>query len=112
MSVKSFLESKGFQIITAPDELSNMSTQGPVHVLVFDTETFFSHGTGIFDLCKRRNNLPDFPIVFVSDNYELNPPRQSHTAIEPVQMPFRLYEIEQILSAFPGNQQKGDHPKM
>ncbi len=97
MNVRSFLKRKGFHIITPPDELYSISNPGPVHLLVFDTDTFFSNGTAILDLCKRHNNLTDFPLVFVSDNYELSKPASDETVTESIHKPFRLYEIEFIL---------------
>lgn len=98
MNVESFLKGKGFHVITPPDELYSISNPGPVHILIFDTETFFGSSTAIFDLCKRHNNLPGFPLVFVSDNYELRESACDEPPHESLHKPFRLYEIDCILS--------------
>jgi len=99
LDVTYFLRSKGFYAITSTAEFLSVVGKHPVHILIFDTETFFTSGTNIIQACRQHNNLPGFPMIFISDKYELNNSESDDNTHERLYGSFKLNELEKILNS-------------
>lgn len=97
LNVKHFLKKKGFHIVTTPAEFTFTIRQQPVHALIFDAEAFFTNGNDILRICGEENKLPGFPMIFISDKYELDNPLTDEQAHPRLHRPFKLNELERIL---------------
>lgn len=97
LNVKHFLKKKGFHILTTPAEFTHTIRHQPVHALIFDAEAFFTNGNDILRRCGEQNKLPGFPMIFISDKYELGDPLSDEEAHPKLHRPFKLNELERIL---------------
>lgn len=98
LNVQHFLKKRGFHILTTFAEFSHTVRNEPIHALIFDAEAFFTDGNDILHICEQENKLPGFPMIFISDKYELDdsfPEEQIQTKLY---HPFKLNELERILS--------------
>ena len=97
LNVKHFLRKKGFHILTTSAEFNHTIRQQPVHALIFDAEAFFTNGNDILRICGEENKLPGFPMIFISDKYQLDDQLTDEPALPKLHRPFRLNELEKIL---------------
>lgn len=97
LAVKYFLQKKGFNVITSSTDFSDTISKQPVHLLIFDSDGFFTDGTDIFRICQKENKAAGFPLVFISDKFDLSDAEPADDTSPDLYQSFKLNELETIL---------------